>query len=44
MGFMVADRRLLQGLAKGDAVEFEMRAKPDKEGEYVLERLQKARP
>ncbi len=44
MGFAVADRKLLQGLAKGDAVEFEMRAKPDKEGEYVLERLQKAKP
>jgi Cu(I)/Ag(I) efflux system membrane fusion protein len=44
MGFAVADRKLLQGLAKGDTVEFEMRAASGKEGEYVLERLRKAKP
>jgi Cu(I)/Ag(I) efflux system membrane fusion protein len=41
MGFRVADPKLLQGLAKGDAVEFEMRGQPDKEGDYTLEKLKK---
>jgi Cu(I)/Ag(I) efflux system membrane fusion protein len=39
MGFRVADRRLLEGLKPGDAVEFEMRGAPDKDGDYVIERI-----
>jgi Cu/Ag efflux protein CusF len=41
MGFQVADPRSLAGLAKGDTVEFEMRAAPDKDGNYTIERLRK---
>ena len=29
------------GIGKGDAVEFEMRGEPDKDGDYVIERLKK---
>ena len=41
MGFMVTDKKQLAGLKPGDAVEFEMRAEPDKEGNYVIERIGK---
>ena len=41
MGFQVADPKSLAGLAKGDTVEFEMRAAPDKDGNYTIERLRK---
>lgn len=39
MGFMVEDRALLRGLKPGDAVEFEMRGEPDKEGNYVIRKI-----
>jgi Cu(I)/Ag(I) efflux system membrane fusion protein len=39
MGFVVEDKRLLQGVKRGDAVEFEMRGEPDKAGEYVILRI-----
>lgn len=39
MGFAVADKKLLDGVKKGDAVEFEMRGLPNKEGDFVVERL-----
>ena len=39
MGFAVADKKLLEGLQKGDAVEFEMRGLPNKDGDFVIERL-----
>ena len=41
MGFRVADPKSLAGLVKGDTVEFEMRAAPDKDGNYTIERLRK---
>ncbi len=41
MGFQVADPNALAGIGKGDLVEFEMRGEPDKEGDYVIERLKK---
>ena len=39
MGFAVSDKKLLDGLKKGDAVEFEMRGLPNKNGDFVVERL-----
>jgi len=36
MEFVVEDKASLGGLKKGDAVEFEMRREPTKEGDYVL--------
>ena len=39
MGFRVADKHQLEGLKSGDAVEFEMRGEPDKDGDYVIERI-----
>jgi len=41
MGFRVADPALLAGLQKGDRVEFHMRGEPDKDGDYVIEKLAK---
>ena len=42
MGFIAEDRKQLSALKKGDAVEFEVRPKPDKDGNYVLPRIGKA--
>ena len=39
MGFSVPDKKLLEGLKKGDTVEFEMRGLPNKDGDFVVERL-----
>ena len=39
MGFMVEDRAQLAGLKKGDAVEFELRGEPTKDGDYVIFRI-----
>jgi membrane fusion protein, copper/silver efflux system len=39
MGFMVEDKAQLAKLKKGDAVEFELRAKPDADGNYVISRI-----
>lgn len=39
MGFQVADKRQLEGLKSGDAVEFELRGAPNKDGDYVIERI-----
>ena len=39
MGFMVEDKAQLTNLKKGDAVEFELRAKPDQGGNYVISRI-----
>jgi Cu(I)/Ag(I) efflux system membrane fusion protein len=36
MGFLVEDTNQLPGLKPGDRVEFELRAEPDKEGNYVI--------
>ena len=40
MGFLVEDKEQLASLRKGDAVEFELRAQPDKEGNYVISSIQ----
>jgi Cu(I)/Ag(I) efflux system membrane fusion protein len=37
MGFKVENRKLLEGLKPGDAVEFEMRGEPDQEGNYLIQ-------
>jgi membrane fusion protein, copper/silver efflux system len=39
MGFMVEDKAQLAKLKKGDAVQFELRAKPDADGNYVISRI-----
>lgn len=41
MGFRVADPALLAGVRKGDRIEFHMRGEPDKDGHYVIEKLEK---
>lgn len=41
MGFMVQDRQQLSGLKPGDAVQFELRAQPDADGNYVIESIRK---
>ena len=41
MNFAVADKRQLAMLKPGDRVEFELRAQPDKDGSYVIERIGK---
>ena len=42
MGFTVEDKAQLAKLKPGDAVEFELRSKPDADGSYVISRI--ARP
>jgi len=39
MGFSVPDKKLLEGLKKGDGVEFEMRGLPNKDGDFVIDRV-----
>ena len=39
MGFSVPDKKLLEGVKKGDTVEFEMKGLPNKEGDFVIESL-----
>ena len=39
MGFAVTDTQMLAGLRKGDAVEFEMRGVPNKDGDFVIEKV-----
>jgi Cu(I)/Ag(I) efflux system membrane fusion protein len=41
MGFALRDKAQLGGLKPGDRVEFELRGKPDKEGDYVIEQLRR---
>jgi Cu(I)/Ag(I) efflux system membrane fusion protein len=40
MGFMVENKAQLSVLKKGDVVAFELRPKPDKDGNYVIERIE----
>ena len=45
MGFAVADKKLLEGVKAGDTVEFEMRGVPNKDGDFVVEKLaRRAKP
>jgi len=39
MGFVVRDKAQLAPLKEGDTVEFELREKPDPDGDYVIERI-----
>ena len=39
MQFTVEDKAQLRKLKQGDAVEFELRAKPDQDGNYVISRI-----
>jgi Cu(I)/Ag(I) efflux system membrane fusion protein len=39
MGFTVEDKAQLARLKKGDAVEFELRAKPDADGHYLISKI-----
>lgn len=39
MGFGVADKAALGKLKKGDAVEFDLRGEPDKDGNYLIEKI-----
>jgi Cu/Ag efflux protein CusF len=39
MGFAVMDKGGLARLKKGDAVEFELRGEPDKNGDYVIDKI-----
>jgi Cu(I)/Ag(I) efflux system membrane fusion protein len=39
MGFLVEDKAQLSRLKAGDAVEFELRAKPGQDGNYVISRI-----
>mgnify|MGYP001564630467 CR=1 FL=1 len=41
MEFAVADKTVLRTLKRGDAVEFELAAKPTPENDYVIERLER---
>jgi Cu(I)/Ag(I) efflux system membrane fusion protein len=43
MGFAVTDKSQLARLKKGDAVEFELRGEPSKDGDYVIEKIAPAR-
>jgi Cu(I)/Ag(I) efflux system membrane fusion protein len=39
MGFLVEDKSQLAALKKGDAVEFELRPKPDQDGNYMISKI-----
>lgn len=42
MGFVVEDKAQLSALKKGDVVEFEVRPKPDNDGNYLVPKIGKA--
>ena len=42
IGFVVEDKAQLSTLKKGDVVEFEVRPKPDKDGNYLVPKIGKA--
>jgi Cu(I)/Ag(I) efflux system membrane fusion protein len=44
MGFAAADKAALARIKPGDAVEFTVRAEPDKNGDYVIDSISPARP
>ena len=49
MGFSVPDKKQLEGVKKGETVDFEMLGLPNKDGDFIVERLKrqsgaKARP
>jgi Cu(I)/Ag(I) efflux system membrane fusion protein len=43
MGFVVENKAQLAGLKPGDAVAFELGAQPDKDGNYVISKIEKSR-
>ena len=42
MGFIAEDKAQLAGLKKGDVVEFEVKPKPDQDGNYLVSKIAKA--
>lgn len=40
MGFVVSDKAALAKLKKGDSVDFDLRGEPDKDGNYMIEKLE----
>lgn len=42
MGFRVEDKALLQGFKPGEHITFEMRGEPNKDGDYIITRIQPA--
>jgi Cu(I)/Ag(I) efflux system membrane fusion protein len=43
MGFLVEDKAQLAKLKKGAVVEFELRAKPDPDGNYIISKIEAKR-
>ena len=43
MGFVVEDKAQLAGIKSGDAVEFELRPKPNQDGDFVITRIAPAK-
>lgn len=43
MGFAIADKGALARLKEGDAVQFDLRGEPNKDGDYVIEKIAPAR-
>lgn len=43
MGFLVTDKSTLGTLKPGDVVEFSVRAQPDGNGDYIIDRISRAR-
>jgi len=43
MGFAVTDKGQLARLKQGDTVEFELRGVPNKDGDFVIEKIAPAR-
>jgi Cu(I)/Ag(I) efflux system membrane fusion protein len=39
MGFVVENRAQLAGIKRGDAVDFEVRPKPNRDGDFVITRI-----
>jgi Cu(I)/Ag(I) efflux system membrane fusion protein len=43
MGFVVESKAQLAGIERGDAVEFELRPKPNQDGDFVITRIARAK-
>ena len=43
MGFVVENKAQLASIKSGDAVEFELRPKPNQDGDFVITRIVPAR-
>ena len=43
MGFLIQDKAQLAAIRPGDRVQFDLHAKPDQDGNYVIARIEKGR-